>query len=28
VITALRENIGLQTVHVNVNVDDVLTDDQ
>jgi uncharacterized alkaline shock family protein YloU len=28
VITALRENVGLQTVHVNVNVDDVLTDDQ
>jgi uncharacterized alkaline shock family protein YloU len=28
VIKALRENIGLQTVHVNVNVDDILTDDQ
>lgn len=28
VIKALRENIGLQTVKVNVNVDDVLTDDQ
>ena len=28
VITTLRENIGLQTVNVNVNVDDVLTDDQ
>jgi uncharacterized alkaline shock family protein YloU len=28
VIISLRENIGLQTVTVNVNVDDVLTDDQ
>jgi uncharacterized alkaline shock family protein YloU len=28
VIKTLRENIGLQTVHVNVNVDDILTDDQ
>jgi uncharacterized alkaline shock family protein YloU len=28
VIAALRENIGLQTVQVNVNVDDVLTNDQ
>jgi uncharacterized alkaline shock family protein YloU len=28
VITTLRENIGLQTVNVNVNVDDVLTDDE
>jgi uncharacterized alkaline shock family protein YloU len=28
VIKALRENIGLQTVQVNVNVDDILIDDQ
>ncbi|HEY0718234.1 MAG TPA: Asp23/Gls24 family envelope stress response protein [Streptosporangiaceae bacterium] len=28
VITTLRENIGLETVTVNVNVDDVLIDDQ
>jgi uncharacterized alkaline shock family protein YloU len=28
VIKTLRENIGLQTIHVNVNIDDVLTDDQ
>jgi uncharacterized alkaline shock family protein YloU len=28
VIKSLRENVGLQTVHVNVNVDDILTDDQ
>jgi uncharacterized alkaline shock family protein YloU len=28
VIATLRENVGLQTVHVNVNVDDIITDDQ
>lgn len=28
VIATLRENIGLQTVQVNVNVDDIITDDQ
>ncbi len=28
VIKTLRENVGLQTVHVNVTVDDIFTDDQ